>query len=186
MKTYLLAFICLPVVFHFFQAEQPAANQQPTIREIVFKATFTTQLVQEKLSEVSCDDPESPFPNYQQGAGTATELGAFTTVMTFCASGQGKYGGVSGYMEAENGDRLFISIESGQVTPLSEPHPEYEAVFKDPFTITGGTGRFEGASGSGTTKSMVDLWNEEYPPGGPIIPDHRTDHEWTGTLVLPD
>lgn len=156
-------------------------------REIPFRARFATRLTPDRFGEVTCDDPTLPFPNFQSGFGKATHLGGFTTELTFCSGGAGVYGGASGYLEAANGDRLFICIESGQVIlPLPEPHPVYDAFFKDPFTFCGGTGRFEGASGGGMTNSLVDLWNEDYPFPGPIIPNHRTDHEWTGTLILPN
>lgn len=156
-------------------------------REVPFKAKFATRLTPDRLGEVSCDDPSLPFPNFQSGFGKATHLGGFTVELTFCGAGGGVYGGANGYMEAANGDRLFICIDRGQVIlPLPEPHPVYDAFFKDPFEFCGGTGRFEGASGGGMTNSLVDLWNEDYPFPGPIIPNHRTDHEWTGTLILPN
>jgi len=53
--------------------------------------------------------------------------------------------------------------------------------FEDPFIFTGGTGRFEGASGGGMTHSQVDLFDDEWN----FIPEHQTDHEWTETFVLP-
>lgn len=155
--------------------------------EIPFKATFYTNRVPELLGEVDCLLPEYQDPNYQRGGGQGTHLGKFKTVLTFCSTAGGFYGGGSGYLEAANGDRLYIKIPSGQVKlPLPEPHPVYDAYFKDEFLFDGGTGRFAGASGSGTTNSLVDLWNEDYPPGPVIIPDHRTDHVWTGTLILPN
>lgn len=154
---------------------------------VPFKATFHTNRVPELLGEVDCLLPEYQDPNYQRGAGKATHLGKFKTVLTFCSTAGGFYGGGSGYLEAANGDRLYIKIPSGQVKlPLPEPHPVYDAYFKDEFEFDGGTGRFKGATGGGTTNSLVDLWNEEYPPGPVIIPNHRTDHVWTGTLILPN
>ena len=156
-------------------------------REVPFRARFATRLTPDRLDEVTCADPSLPFPNFQSGFGKATHLGGFTVELTFCSGGAGVYGGASGYLEATNGDRLFVCIDRGQVIlPLPEPHPVYDAFFKDPFTFCGGTGRFEGASGEGMTNSLVDLWNEDYPFPGPIIPNHRTDHEWTGTLILPN
>ncbi len=168
-------------------ASNDAITVRDGMREIPFKARFFTRLTPDRLGEVVCDDPELPGPNFQTGGGNATHLGRFSTELTFCGGAGGVYGGAEGYLEAANGDRLFIAIESGQVI-LFEPgsQPYYDAYFKDPFTITGGTGRFEGASGGGMTDSLVDLWNEDYPFPGPIIPDHRTDHVWTGTLMLPN
>lgn len=158
------------------------------MREIPFKAKFSTFRQEDKESMVSCD-PNSvlPGPNYQEGGGNATHLGKFKTVITFCAGANGIYGNGSGYLEAANGDRLFIEIESGQVIVQIPPvDPFYDAYFKDPFQFVGGTGRFEGATGGGMTNSLVDLWNDEFPFPGPIIEGHRTDHEFTGTLILPN
>lgn len=156
-------------------------------REIPFRARFATRLTPDRLGEVSCDDPSLPFPNFQSGFGKGTHLGGFTVELTFCSGGAGVYGGAKGYLEAANGDRLYVCIERGQVIlPLPEPDPVYDAFFKDPFEFCGGTGRFEGASGQGMTNSLVDLWNDDYPFPGPIIPNHRTDHIWTGTLILPN
>lgn len=153
---------------------------------IPFKATFYTNRDPEKLKNVECTVSGYEGKNYQEGGGNATHLGKFKTVLTFCSKDGGFYAGGSGYLEAANGDRLFIKIPFGQVKPLTEFHPVYEAYFKDEFEFCGGTGRFKGAKGGGTTDSLVDLWNEEYPPGPEIIPDHRTDHVWTGTLILPN
>ena len=156
------------------------------MRTIPFKSKFSTWRMEEKENEVECNDPSLPGPNYQQGGGRATYLGNFKTIMTFCVGPGSFYGGARGYFEAANGDRLFFKIERGQVKLLPPgSDPVYEAYFKDPFEFCGGTGRFEGASGSGMTDSMVDLWNEENPFPGPIIEGHRTDHKWTGKLILP-
>lgn len=155
-------------------------------REIPFKARFYTKRVPEKLGKVVCTLAEFQNPNYQRRTGHATHLGKFKTVLTFCSGADGFYGGGTGYLEAANGDRLFIKIPLGQVKlPLPEPHPVYDAYFQDEFEFCGGTGRFKGASGGGMTDSLVDLWDEDHPFPGPIIPNHRTDHKWTGTLILP-
>ena len=154
-------------------------------REIPFKAKFYTRRVPEKIGEVVCNDPTLPGPNYQYGEGTGTHLGKLTSTFTFCGDG-GFYSG-QGYFVAADGDSLFIEI-AGQVfveIPW-DPATHYDAYFQDPFSFVGGTGRFEGASGGGMTDSLVDLWDEDTPFPGPIIENHRTDHVWTGTLILPN
>ena len=164
-----------------------AACKKESISAFPFESNFFTKRVPEKLGEVSCENESLPFPNYQEGDGTANHFGQFHTVLTFCSGEGGVYGDVSGYFEMADGDRLFVKITMGQVRfDLPEPHPVYEAYFQDPFEFVGGTGRFAGASGGGMTNSLVDLFNEDYPFPGPIIPDHQTDHEWTGTIFLPN
>jgi hypothetical protein len=71
---------------------------------------------------------------------------------------------------AANGDELWTS-GGGEIEPTDKPGYAFE--FLDPFEFEGGTGRFEGASGSGVTESYVPA------SGGPV------DHYWSGTLVLP-
>lgn len=151
-------------------------------RGIPFKAKFFTRFTADRLNEVTCSRPERPSPNFQVGRGTGTHLGKFYTELSFCGGDGGVYSDANGYLEAANGDRLYVKIDDGAVLfNLPEPHPVYDAYFRDPFDIVGGTGRFEGASGSGMTNSFVNLFDEN----GNFIPDHRTDHEWTGTLKLP-
>jgi len=88
------------------------------------------------------------------------------------------------------GPSAFCHVfSSGKIRKFGSPvkyafvgriHSFYEAYFRDPFEFTGGTGRFEGASGHGMTNSFVDLFDDD----GNFIPEHKTDHEWTGKLIL--
>lgn len=67
-----------------------------------------------------------------------------------------------------NGDELRLTGD-GEVLP--SVHSDFE--FTIQFEITGGTGRFEGASGSGVQPGLVDRQAS------------RTEHQWSGTLALP-
>ena len=151
-------------------------------RSIPFKSDFYT--VRNYDSTGTCsEDPYTSF-NYQVGEGNGTHLGSFTTTMTFCVDFNSfTYKNGEGVFIAANGDELYFWIPSpdsiGHIIPYV--HPVYEFQFQDPFTFKGGTGRFEGASGGGYTNSFVDLFDDN----GNFIPEHRTDHEWTGTLILP-
>jgi hypothetical protein len=133
----------------------------------------------------TCDEAPYLDYNHQKGEGTATHLGKFTTELFFCGGPSGYKNG-EGTFVAANGDELWFSVPSpgeiGQVLPLPYADPLYEAYFQDPFTFTGGTGRFVGASGSGYTNSFVDIFVDGDP--NQFILEHRTDHEWTGTLQL--
>ncbi|MFN1834214.1 hypothetical protein AB2B38_003035 [Balneola sp. MJW-20] len=127
------------------------------------------------------------FYNVQDGGGEATHLGNFEIHITFCVDatdllddGQLTEGesipyfsneNTEGYMIAANGDVLYIEIAEGEILPADVEG--YNFMFMDPFIFTGGTGRFEGASGSGTTYSLVNA------------DPQQTEHIWNGVLNIP-
>lgn len=88
------------------------------------------------------------------GSGEATHLGRYTVsyeVEVDLPSGTGK--GLSAQYVAANGDSLFAE-GSGQATPTNDP-----SVFTvvEIYRITGGTGRFAGATGSFTETRQVNI-----------------------------
>jgi hypothetical protein len=172
----------------FESLNQYHRNQQP----VPFKSSFFTDIY------INSEDPADPeasgpfkggcteepftFFNVQKGSGQATHLGKFSTRITFCVDitdlmddgtltgdESAPYNNGKGTFIAANGDELYFTIE-GVVIPSD--HPDYNFEFQDPFTFTGGTGRFAGASGGGWTDSLVDQ------------PTDRTDHIWTGKILL--
>lgn len=149
--------------------------------ELPFKASFYTKRdysIEDEGPSYCTQDPYLGF-NYQVGEGEATHLGHFSVTIKFCGAGF-DYTNGDGVLVAANGDELYIGlIEIGHILPYE--HPLYELQFQDPFIFTGGTGRFEGASGGGMTASFVDLLDDE----GNFLPEHQTDHYWSGTLILP-
>ena len=182
MKNLKFSFIVLMAIVPLSFA---CDDEGPTSVEIPFEAEFYTEAGENSFAE-TCQPPVSETDfwgrEHQVGSGTATELGNFTTDLTFCihaifdengapdfAGGFGKYTDGEGYMEAENGDRIFVSIPEGQVKPTEKPGYSFE--FQDIIYINGGTGRFEGASGELLSDSYVGATS--------------TDHIWTGTLILP-
>ena len=151
--------------------------------ESAFKARFYTKKDATGERDPICAelDPDLVYtaPNFQEGGGNGTKLGKFTVTMQFCSGASGTYGAGNGTFVAANGDELWIDINEGLVYPLAG-HELYEFQFQDPFTFVGGTGRFENASGGGMTNSFVDIFDDN----GDFIPDHKTDHTWTGTISL--
>ena len=141
-----------------------AKNQAVTVP---FKSSFSTSPGTME-NPVVCDDLLLVI---QVGGGEATHLGAFTTAMSFCVDPDFYYFGVVGTFFAANGDELWISIEEGQVIPNEDLPDPYSYFFTDEFTFVGGTGRFIGATGGGTTNSFVEA-------------DLSTDHQWNGTLTM--
>ena len=88
------------------------------------------------------------------GSGEATHLGRYTVtyeVQVDLPSGTGT--GLSAQYVAANGDSLFAE-GSGQATPTEEPSV---FVVIETYTITGGTGRFAGATGSFTETRQVNI-----------------------------
>jgi hypothetical protein len=97
------------------------------------------------------------FPNSsvtRDGTGTATQLGKYTSHATFQVNVlTGHATGVATFTAA-NGDTLSTSVV-GQSTPNTIPPTMLSIV--EVYTITGGTGRFAGASGSFTMEVTLDL-----------------------------
>ncbi|HEU0293325.1 MAG TPA: hypothetical protein VFR47_11355 [Anaerolineales bacterium] len=88
------------------------------------------------------------------GTGEATHLGRYTVsyeVEVDLPTGTGT--GLSAQYVAANGDTLFAE-GSGQATPTDDPTV---FVVVETFTITGGTGRFDGATGNFTEERRVNI-----------------------------
>jgi len=87
------------------------------------------------------------------GSGNATHLGRFTVtsefqvnLLTLAASGSAHY-------IAANGDSLFTEF-TGQANPIEGS--DFSSIVQT-HTITGGTGRFAGATGSFTVERVINL-----------------------------
>jgi hypothetical protein len=93
------------------------------------------------------------------GSGHATQLGDFTTHYRECffpATGAVTDG--SFRLTAANGDTI-VGTYGGQVSPTGD---STVFAYDDPGVITGGTGRFAGASGIVDTRGVVNLATGEY------------------------
>jgi hypothetical protein len=104
------------------------------------------------------------------GSGEATRLGRYTVSYEVTVNVQTGAGtGLSAHFVAANGDSLFAE-GSGQATPTETP-----GVLKiiETYTITGGTGRFAGASGTITVERMANQATGE------------TSGTMNGTIILP-
>lgn len=112
------------------------------------------------------------------GSGTGTHLGKFTHHFEFCCELiSGIYPGPSNHMDAyfvsANKDTLFVRCAGQVINGRLSDHPEHVvSYFKDPFEILGGTGRFEDATGCGTTND----YNSSEDP--------YSHHNWTGTITF--
>jgi len=161
----------------FSQALGSSTDPGSGMVTVPFKAAFYT------VAESFIDDACSPGVGLmtQVGEGEGTHLGRLTTRMVFCydlrvGPSFGEYaflpGPQNGYFEAANGDRIFISVLAGRVIWDSSLLPAYVAHWNDPFVITGGTGRFAGATGGGWLDSK---FRSDYV---------FSDHDWRGVLTM--
>ncbi len=120
------------------------------------------------------------------GEGNGTHFGKVISYFDFCVDvTDSSYPNAfeEAYFEDENGDKLYVYVE-GFVYPGRLPGmPSFAlSYFKDPFVITGGTGRFEGATGSGETNDYNFFDKKDLDiDGDPIV---HTQHHWTGTITL--
>lgn len=146
-----------------------SARADPKTVTVPFKADFTGTYTYVGTSE-KCGD--SLIQVIVDLKGTGTHLGNFTGNFNFCA-GEAGYGPTDSYMIAANGDILYVSC-AGQVHEgrLADHPPYVISYWRDPFVISGGTGRFEGATGSG----MTDDFNSSLDP--------YSHHHWSGTITL--
>lgn len=135
--------VALSVVVILVSATLVAAAS--TTKELPFKGSFEA---------VETHQPNLPIILVTaNGSGEATQLGHFSIsyeVEVNVQTGAGT--GLSAQFVAANGDSLFAE-GSGQATPTETP-----GILKivETYTITGGTGRFAGASGTFTVERMAN------------------------------
>ncbi len=87
------------------------------------------------------------------GTGNATQLGQFTVSYAVVVDLVTTSGPASAHFVAANGDSIFAE-GLGQATETGTPNVNQ---IVERYTITGGTGRFAGASGSFTVERLVNL-----------------------------
>ena len=113
--------------------------------ETPFKGTFN-----------GVETGETAFPIRsitREGAGTATYLGKYTSHATFQVNVTTFFGTGTATFTAANGDTLSTSVV-GQGIPNTVPPTVLSLV--EVYTITGGTGRFAGATGAFTLESTLE------------------------------
>jgi hypothetical protein len=92
-----------------------------------------------------------------RGTGTATRIGKYSYSALECFDGKLKYAGVF-WMRAADGDILSGSY-AGTVAGTSDPNV---ATYKQQAVISGGTGRYEGASGEFEVDGRANLKTGAY------------------------
>jgi hypothetical protein len=87
------------------------------------------------------------------GTGEATHLGRYTVTYQVEVDLMSGAGVGSAHFIAANGDSLLAEFV-GQGTPTADPNI---SSIEETYTITGGTGRFAGATGSFTMERLINL-----------------------------
>lgn len=188
IKNILLIAVALSLVFSCSKSDVDEmavslkkAKAEPATVTVPFKADFVGTYMYAG-PEASCGawDPASgQFYGMviNEGTGTGTHLGRFTHYFEFCCNfmtGVYPLHHMVAYFTAANGDILYVACEGQVLDGRLEDHPEdVNSYWKDPFVIMGGTGRFEGATGSGYTD---DYNRDSYP--------ENSFHHWRGTITL--
>ena len=105
------------------------------------------------IQAVETYDPQFPalFVD-SSGSGNATHLGRFTVTSEFEVNLLTLAGSGSAHFIAANGDSLFTDL-TGQASPTENPDV---LSIVETYTITGGTGRFAGATGSFTAERLLN------------------------------
>ena len=124
------------------------------VKMVPFRATYTAQAGFTPVGNAVCS---TGLADMTQGTGQATHLGRITGETFSCIN--------LATLQATQGRFTFTAPDGSQVsgtyelqgTPLSETLLRLEG----PFTITGGTRRFEGASGGGQVTGTVDFATNE-------------------------
>lgn len=135
------------------------------------------------FTDTRCGEPPVYYLT-MEGNGKMSHLGKITTVMTFCNNVvSGDYYDTEIVFVAANGDELYASVPVGKVIPNDEANASYYSKrFNDKMTFTGGTGRFEGASGRAMTNAYVHDPTDEYRKDGDEI--WRTDFFSKGYITF--
>lgn len=166
----------------FFDNETPELKKAQVEVTVPFKAEFVGTYLEGIVPCTNCGPWNIPNGEawglvQTEGGGNGTHLGKFNHYFEFCCNFMdGVYPGnyMKAFMVAANGDTLFVACAGQVLDGRLEHHPDdVNSYFKDPFVILGGTGRFEGATGSGWTD---DYNRDSYPA--------NSFHHWTGTITL--
>lgn len=153
------------------KTEDQAFNNSSTLKSgkthevtVPFKVDFNT-IEAEDGNGSPCDGAigdDAWMSAHQIGEGTGTHLGNFSVDAAFCfcvgPNEFGKYINANFVFTAANGDELYGTVDEGLVVFFNEPDEKGNvAVYNDLMIITGGTGRFVGASGAGYVDSYLPL-----------------------------
>jgi hypothetical protein len=128
------------------------AGEAAAQKDVPFKAT-----IQSIETTVAVFPPEVPFPTLfvdGSGLGRATHLGNYTITFEYEVNLNDFTAIGSAHFVAANGDSLFAEIIEAHGTV---PTDEGISFIVATYDITGGTGRFAGATGIFTEESVLNV-----------------------------
>jgi hypothetical protein len=132
------------VVAVFQHGMSPAVSQAKGKKEVPFKGS---------LQAVESFDVQFPTLFVDgSGSGNATHLGRYTVTYESEVYIPTLMGSGSAHFIAANGDSLLTDV-TGQANPTENPDV---LSIVETFTIVGGTGRFDGASGEFTVERLLN------------------------------
>ena len=156
--------------------ESKKSGDETKVITEAFNAEFIGTYVHagpDTLQPKKCSDSLSVWRAIVDCKGTANVMGDVNVHFDFCGDKDGNYGNTYAYMVDESQDTLFITCEGQVIQGKTEGHPQFvTSYWKDNFEILGGTGKYEGVTGSG----MTDDYNSSEDP--------NSHHRWKGTITL--
>ena len=158
-------------------------SAQPHEVTVPFEVNLLGEITNMDFEAQECIDEGYAIRVIVETSGNATHMGKVSLTFDFCTAGPPDpnipgsfytYAASSSVLIAANGDKLFLYGEgSSGIIGRTDDHPDYVTDYwRGNITITGGTGRFEGASG--------ELKSDDYCTN---IDDY-THHHWTGSITL--
>jgi len=136
---------------------------------------FTTSFIKSIAGKSSNTDPVNSICQLEQfGWGTDADLGGFDVYLTCCWNpAAGTNGCTEGFISDFEGNTLTILCNDGDNGVVFTPDFPYDQTnICYQFDFTGGTGRFEGASGRGTIECEVKG------------DSNSIEHHWKASLTL--
>ena len=154
----------------------PENQDKPEFITQDFIAEFTGEyqyVGPDTLPIPKCDSPYHVWRANVAVKGTSNILKEFTGFFDFCGDMEGNYGNADAYLTDAPGDTIFLTCQGQVITGKLDDHADYvKDYWRDPFEITGGTGKYAAASGKGAT----DDYNS--------IEDQNSHHRWKGSITI--
>ena len=168
-----LCFSCNEIVDDNLPVELKSAHEKTVT--VGFNVVFTGDYTGTAPSGI-CGAYPPMIRVINNGEGTGTHLGHFTSHFEFCVDltdGTYPHGHLIAKFVDRDGDELKVWVEGTVFTGRLPGMPAYAyEYFRDPWEILGGTGKFEGATGSGFTND----YNSSK--------DDYSHHHWKGKITL--
>lgn len=142
--------ICLPLASCLLTAV--LSGNAAAQNDVPFKGVI--QAVETSLVLVPPDAPEPTLFVDASGLGRATHLGRFDVAYELEVTLDDFFGAGSAHFVAANRDTLFTDVEGEGTVPTADGI----SFIVETHVITGGTGRFAGATGSFTVERVINVF----------------------------